>query len=112
MVSLEVKCKNPASAEGSVYAARMRIIPGDAWVREGDPLIPSRILFADSAETVARRVIHFYEDPPATIRPALLQGDPDVILEPPEPGRVRNFDQINVTQFRAYLVWRVIELVN
>ncbi len=93
-----------------LYSARLIIQSRDhvrfvagRTTREGDPLIPSRILFADSAETVARRVIRFYENPDATARPTLFAGDPDVILEPPEPGRVGDFDQISVTQFRAYL---------
>ncbi|MGI9240904.1 MAG: hypothetical protein ACR2RV_08885, partial [Verrucomicrobiales bacterium] len=30
---------NPVSEQGGLYASRMTVMPGDAWVREGEPLI-------------------------------------------------------------------------
>ena len=46
---------NPTSAKGNVYASRMEITPGDAWVKEGEPLIvvlESQHLGTDRAELV------------------------------------------------------------
>jgi len=50
---------DPGSEQGNVYASRMQITPGDAWVREGDPLIialETENFNADRAELVRRPI--------------------------------------------------------
>ena len=78
---------------------------------EGDPLKPSRLLFAADPETIARRVVRFYgseSDAAAAQRPPLPRGlstdreTPDFHIPRPQPTEVA--DQAwSVTAFKDYL---------
>jgi RecB family exonuclease len=74
-----------------------------------DPLAPSRLLFAGDGETVARRALRFFGEPPATDRRPLLPGGSQAArqsfdfpyLKPrplPEP-----ISSLSPTGFRSYL---------
>ncbi len=95
----------------SVLAAsrqKLRLIVGHRDA-DGNPLAPSRLLFAAEAQTVARRAVQLFKPPlgaktrrqllaglpPAPKVSALSPPKPDVLHEPPE--------RISVTAFRSYL---------
>jgi ATP-dependent helicase/nuclease subunit B len=81
---------------------------------EGDPLVPSRLLFADTAERVAARVQRFYQDDAVEHRPLAYRRIAssttsvfnDVNHWPPPPPDVSAIETptaLPVTAFRAYL---------
>ena len=76
---------------------------------EGNPLVPSRLLFAADAETVVRRSLDFFSAPPASApRRNLLtpaSGPRRVsVLEPPRPTPLAEpLTRLRVTQFRDYI---------
>ncbi|MFG0297155.1 MAG: PD-(D/E)XK nuclease family protein [Maioricimonas sp. JB045] len=76
---------------------------------QGEPLAPSRLMFAADSETVARRVQHFYEGTgEGTSRPPLASGWPVVEPAPglsiPRPDNsVELPEKFSVTAFRDYI---------
>ncbi|HUE73631.1 MAG TPA: PD-(D/E)XK nuclease family protein [Pirellulaceae bacterium] len=95
----------------SVLAAsrkELRLIVGHRDA-DGNPLAPSRLLFAADADTVARRAVNLFQSPPAAVkRRQLLAGLPPPpklsALSPPLPEPLdAPLAKISVTQFRSYL---------
>lgn len=95
----------------SVLAAsrqELRLIVGHRDA-DGNPLAPSRLLFAADPEVVARRAVELFGRPPSgEVRRALLAGLPPApkvsALSPPRPPPLRApLERISVTQFRNYL---------
>lgn len=95
----------------SVLAAsreNLRLVVGHRDA-DGNPLTPSRLLFAADAETVARRAVRLFgQRPTGGSRRLLLAGLPPApqvsALSPPRPEPLpAPLDRISVTQFRAYL---------
>jgi RecB family exonuclease len=81
---------------------------------EGNPLIPSRLLFATEAKQVAERALKFFQAiPPAPPRRNLLAGDAlpreRTAIAIPQPvmlqadGSERVIAHLSVSQFKAYL---------
>jgi hypothetical protein len=76
---------------------------------EGNPLAPSRLLFAADEDTVARRALRFFGDlPPSPPRRNLLvpTGKPLAVSALPIPDPkppAETLDRISVTAFKAYL---------
>ena len=75
----------------------------------GDPLAPSRLLFATDAQSIAERVLAFYKADPAARLEAPLLGtltsnrqSSGFAVPPPEP-LPRPIERISVTAFRSYL---------
>lgn len=82
---------------------------------EGDPLVPSRLLFADEPRVVASRILTFYETEPDQARaPAklwLMPGRPDDprvpgYRVPPPEALAQPLSRLRVTAFRAWLACR------
>ncbi len=76
---------------------------------EGNPLAPSRLLFATDRETIARRAIEFFEPHVSPRVPPPLPGAPvarlehsDFVVRKPPPLREPLRD-MSVTAFRSYL---------
>lgn len=99
-----------AHALGAILHARddVALIAGRRTA-EGDPLTPSRLMFAVDDETAAQRVVRFYGDEqraasplvPPDARPAERSAfmlPPRRIVQPDEP-----FEYLRVTDFRAVL---------
>ena len=95
----------------SVLAAsrkELRLIVGHRDA-DGNPLAPSRLLFASDSETVAQRAVTLFDSPPAVIRRRqLLAGLPPApkasALSPPKPDPLaESLSRISVTQFRSFL---------
>ena len=75
---------------------------------DGNPLVPSRLLFAADADTVVRRALSFFTPPPAAPRRNLLappSGPRKVsALQPPKPMPLAEpITRLRVTQFRDYI---------
>jgi RecB family exonuclease len=76
---------------------------------DGNPLVPSRLLFAADADTVIRRSLDFFSTPPpGGPRRNLLAppGGPrkSSILQPPKPRPLAEpITRLRVTQFRDYI---------
>lgn len=76
---------------------------------EGNPLTPSRLFFACDDETVARRVLSYFDDgrsggPPAIVQGSLRPGRTRTSLEPPRPEPLDEPVRVmRVTEFRDYL---------
>ncbi len=76
---------------------------------EGNPLTPSRLFFACDDETVARRVLAFFDDKRpsqtgAAARGTLVPGKSKTALMPPRPEPLRgSIQSMRVTEFRDYL---------
>jgi hypothetical protein len=76
---------------------------------QGNPLVPSRLLFAAEADVASRRAVRLFGPPPAGVgRRVLLAGLPRAprqsALAPPRPMPLREpLEQISVTAFRTYL---------
>lgn len=72
---------------------------------EGDPVAPSRLLFACDSETTAKRALQFFRSP--TERAATSLTVPSSVhrrLDIPRPRALQKaIDQLNVTAFRDYL---------
>jgi RecB family exonuclease len=87
---------------------KLRLVVGHRDA-DGNPLAPSRLLFAADAETVAQRAVKLFGEPPAgASRRLLLAGLPPApkvsALSPPRPQPLREPEgRISVTQFRSYL---------
>ena len=99
-----------AYALSAIMASRenVRLIFGRRSV-EGDPLVPSRLLFATGEQHIAERVQRYFAEPSENIIKQVFAGslragrkhsdfDPK---EPPITGYA--FDDIRVTEFRDYL---------
>ncbi len=95
----------------SVLAAsrkELRLVVGHRDA-DGNPLQPSRLLFAADPETVARRAVTLFASPPPAVkRRQLLAGLPPApktsALSPPHPEPLTEpLTRISVTQFRSYL---------
>ena len=95
----------------SVLAAsrqNLRLIVGHRDV-EGNPLAPSRLLFATEPDDVARRAVRLFSPPPPSpVRRVLAAGLPPApkasTLTPPRlPKLAEPLDKISVTHFRTYL---------
>lgn len=88
--------------------AEMRLIVGHRDV-DGNPLVPSRLLFAADEETVVRRARHFFgAEPPSPPRRNLLAGDKPPrarsALTIPKPKRPEQpASTFTVTEFSSYL---------
>jgi len=76
---------------------------------EGDPLVPSRLLFATDEQHIAERVHRFFAEPsPNATRPlfagSLRAGSDRSDFDPKEPPKSGYpFNRIRVTEFRDYL---------
>ena len=79
---------------------------------DDNPLAPSRLLFATDEDTVARRALTLFGDPPAarTRRSLLAHGRPprvksELPVVPPRPAAAGEppLDSISVTAFKSYL---------
>jgi ATP-dependent helicase/DNAse subunit B len=93
----------------SVLAAsreRLTLVAG-RFSSQGDPLTPSRLLFACDAETAAERARVFFDERRSAVAasPAVVPGVPEVsAFVVPRPIRMpRPPDYMSVTAFRAYL---------
>ncbi len=95
----------------SVLAAsreQLKLIVGRRTA-EGDPLAPSRLLFACDAQTVARRTLRLFSTADslvsaAPVPGALRPGRERSALEPPRPRRLPEpVTSMRVTEFRDYL---------
>ena len=88
--------------------ARLRLVVGHRDV-EGNPLVPSRLLFAADEETVVRRAREYFGDlPPSPPRRNLLASKvpPRASSALPIPKSVppsKPADTFSVTEFRTYL---------
>jgi len=75
--------------------------------QQGDPLQPSRLLFACAPETVRERVQQYYQEgntPHVTSPPFLNYGDKSYLSEIPRPEPLPDpLSRLNVTAFRSYL---------
>ncbi|MDZ7618841.1 MAG: hypothetical protein U1E05_17690 [Patescibacteria group bacterium] len=74
----------------------------------GDPLAPSRLLFACDAETIARRANRFFGEPPAAhklvLPGAIRAGRRETAIPVPMPEPLaRPVTSMRVTEFRDYL---------
>jgi RecB family exonuclease len=76
---------------------------------DGDPLAPSRLLFATDRETIARRALKFFSTPPPShLLPPLAgqlragRDEPDFFVPPPAP-LIEPIRELPVTAFRDYL---------
>jgi ATP-dependent helicase/nuclease subunit B len=75
---------------------------------EGNPLVPSRLLFAADTDTVVRRSLKFFADPPAAApRRNLLMPlsgpQRESLLHPPRPTPREPLPHLSVTKFRDYI---------
>jgi ATP-dependent helicase/nuclease subunit B len=76
---------------------------------EGDPLTPSRLVFACAREKIARRVLGYFGNNPRKLREprvpqGLAAGQSRSNFEPPRPRPLENpITSMRVTQFRDYL---------
>jgi len=99
-----------AYALSAIMASRERVhlIFGKRSV-EGDPLVPSRLLFATDEQHIAERVQRFFTEPSSNAtRPlfagSLRAGRDRSDFDPKEPPKtVYPFDRIRVTEFRDYM---------
>ncbi len=87
--------------------AELRLIVGHRDA-DGNPLVPSRLLFAADEESVVRRARHFFGDlPPSPRRRNLLADKPPratSAMPIPKPIRPQQpADTFSVTEFRTYL---------
>ena len=90
------------------WRKEVRLIAGRRS-REGDPLMPSRLLLQADDQTLAKRVSHFVEhnsDASANMQSLLAPGPEDLFLIPrpvlpPEP-----ITKLRVTAFRDYIACR------
>lgn len=74
--------------------------------RDGDPLVPSRLLFATDAETAAQRAMQFFRPPPTAHPNPKAAGldEPPSKLSVPRPKPLpAPISQLRVTSFRDYL---------
>lgn len=74
----------------------------------GDPLAPSRLLFACDDETTARRAHRFFDEPPSghkLVLPGMLQaGRQETAISVPRPEPLSHpVSSMRVTEFRDYL---------
>lgn len=72
---------------------------------QGDPLIPSRLLFACDAETTVERALHLFRptEMPVTQRSAALVGPAPGLSVPRPVPLSQAITHLNVTAFRDYL---------
>jgi hypothetical protein len=89
------------------WRSELRLIVGHRDA-DGNPLAPSRLLFAADEESVVRRARHFFGDmPPSPPRRNLLADKPPratSALAVPKPTRpLHPADTFSVTEFRTYL---------
>ena len=76
---------------------------------DGNPLAPSRLLFAADEERMAQRAVHLFGPPPTALKRRVLAAGlppaPQVsALAPPIPQPLEEpLDRISVTHFRTYL---------
>jgi RecB family exonuclease len=101
------RCARDAYALAMLASSRkkVKVIAGRRSA-EGDPLVPSRLLFACDDQTMARRVKAFFggETLIEAASPGLLQpGKEQSGFEPPRPRPVRPINSMRVTEFRDYL---------
>lgn len=87
--------------------AELRLIAGRQTVR-GDPLRPSRLMFATRGRRLAERVRRFYGGDSEEIRPAATSGSDDLdshFVLPPEPRllALEPIRRLSVRQFGAIL---------
>lgn len=77
--------------------------------KTGDPLVPSRLLFATDPETVARRILEFYGNaegnrPAPAVMCSVSPGSNSRFSVPRPPDRPVEKDSFRVTEFKDYLV--------
>ncbi len=75
---------------------------------EGDPLLPSRLLFASDPETIARRVLRFFSveerQAPVVFPGTIRSGRERSNFRPPQPRPLpKRVDSLRITEFRDYL---------
>lgn len=84
----------------------VRLIAGRRGA-QGDPLVPSRLLFTGAPDEVAARILHFYggEDPSdvSLVRPWIEAGGQVRFQVPPPQVSDEVLSRLKVTAFRAYL---------
>jgi RecB family exonuclease len=80
----------------------LRLIAGRRS-REGDPLVPSRLLFATAPEAAARRALEFFQEREARPgSPVATISELGINVPRPQP-LAAPIDRFNVTSFRDYL---------
>jgi hypothetical protein len=86
----------------------LRLVAGRRTT-EGDPLVPSRLLFATDRETAARRALRFFHDEQTPIQPVTMPGTlqpgrEQSKLDVPRPQPLAEpVTSMRVTEFRDYL---------
>jgi RecB family exonuclease len=98
-----------AYALATLVASRrfLKVIAGRRSA-EGDPRMPSRLLFACDEETIARRVMAFCSQAEASNgKPVSLDilrpGQQKSCFEVPKPGTIEPITSMRVTEFKDYL---------
>lgn len=86
---------------------QLRVIAGRRTV-EGDPLLPSRLLFACDEQTAAQRALSWFGEqrskPRIVLPKGLRSGAKNSKFLPPMPRKLEQpIESLRVTQFKAYL---------
>lgn len=83
---------------------RLTLISGRRGA-EGDPLLPSRLLFACDDQALVRRVLQFYgeDEPAAAPRPLLAAGSRSSFVLPYPAAQADTVERLRVTAFAEYL---------